>query len=228
MIEKINSELISEIKKAINEADKIVIGIGLEWMAKVEVADSFPGILFDEKERKKYKDLYNKIKNMILEKDYYILTLCYDDLIYDVFDEEDNVVAPCGGYNLLQCDKHIMTRDEVDADKEGWVCPVCGGALSYNNIENPQYMEEGYMSKFVEYKQWLQSTINKKLVILELGADLKYPSVIRFAFDRLCQYNLKSKFYRVNKSLYQHSAESGERGISVQADSRELIASFFD
>lgn len=224
MVEEISDKLASEIKTKVNEADKVVVGIGLEWMAKVESADSFPDVLIDEKEHEKYKELYSKLKTMLGGKDYYILTLCYDDLIYEVFGEEDNVVAPCGGYNLLQCDKHIMTKDEVKVDAEGWVCPVCGGKLSHNNIENPQYMEEGYLGRFADYKQWLQSTINKKLLILELGADMKYLGVIRFAFDRLCQYNLKSDFYRINKMLFQHAAESGSRGISVNGDSRDLIS----
>ena len=78
----ISEELVSEIKEKVNEADKVVVGIGLDWMTKVESADSFPDVLIDEKEHEKYKELYSKLKTMLSGKDYYILTLCYDDLIY--------------------------------------------------------------------------------------------------------------------------------------------------
>lgn len=224
-VRKISDSLIGEMREAIDGADKVLVGIGMEWMASVETRDVMSEAII--REREYYKSLYTKLKSLLCDKDYYIMTLCYDDLVYDVF-EEERVVAPCGGYRLLQCGQHVMTKDEVSMLDGEPRCPLCNRPLTFNNIESDMYMEEGYMDRFADYKQWLQSTINRKLVILELGADLKYPSVIRFSFDRLCQYNLKSKFYRVNKSLYQHSAESGERGISVQADSRELIASFFD
>ena len=90
-------------------------------------------------------------------------------------------------------------------------------------VNNENYMEESYLSKFNDYKGWLQSTINKKLVILELGTDMRFPQVIRFAFDRLIKFNLKSKMYRVNKSLYMVDSGAEGRGIAVKCDSLELV-----
>lgn len=222
-VSNISEKVTKEIKEALLDADKVVIGIGMDWMAGVETGDIMEDAHIDLSERERYIQLYSKLKNTLSDKDYYIITLCYDDLIFEVLDEE-RVVAPCGSFRLLQCGNHVMTKDEVKLMDGKPVCPLCGGSLSYNNIDNAEYMEEGYMARFNEYKMWLQSTINKKLAILELGADMKYPGVIRFAFDRLCQYNLKSTFYRVNQDLYHHNAESGSRGKSIKGDSRELIA----
>lgn len=233
----LTDELVNEIHNYINEADKVLVGLGMEWNSLVNVKESF---LNGDFENIKMSDLiskkdvmisdtseriiaYQNLKKLLLEKDYYIISLCDDDVIYEIFDDNDNVVTPCGGYRLLQCGQHIMSRDEVVIKDRKPICPICGGNLSYNNIKNDNYMEESYLSKFNDYKGWLQSTINKKLVILELGTDMRFPQVIRFAFDRLIKFNLKSKMYRVNKSLYMVDSSAEGRGIAVKCDSLELV-----
>lgn len=233
----LTDELVNEIHNYINEADKVLVGLGMEWNSLVNVKESF---LNGGVENIKMSDLiskkdvmisdtseriiaYQNLKKLLLEKDYYIISLCDDDVIYEIFDDNDNVVTPCGGYRFLQCGQHIMSRDEVVIKDGKPICPICGGNLSYNNIKNENYMEESYLSKFNDYKGWLQSTINKKLVILELGTDMRFPQVIRFAFDRLIKFNLKSKMYRVNKSLYMVDSSAEGRGIAVKCDSLELV-----
>lgn len=233
----LTDELVNEIHNYINEADKVLVGLGMEWNSLVNVKESF---LNGDFENIKMSDLiskkdvmisdtseriiaYQNLKKLLQEKDYYIISLCDDDVIYEIFDDNDNVVTPCGGYRFLQCGQHIMSRDEVVIKDGKPICPICGGNLSYNNIKNENYMEESYLSKFNDYKGWLQSTINKKLVILELGTDMRFPQVIRFAFDRLIKFNLKSKMYRVNKSLYMVDSSAEGRGIAVKCDSLELV-----
>lgn len=239
MTRRIDEKLLTEIRDDIQNAEKILIGIGYEWKLDLEGNDDYyNGVIknvsketivecedlkISHDEKKTCVEFYKKIKEILIDKDYYVVSLLSDDVIYDVFDEEDNVVTPCGGYRLLQCGQHIMTRDEV-AIKDGMpVCPICGRLLSYNNIMNDEYMEESYLPKFGEYKGWLQSTINKKLVIIELGTDMKFPQVIRFAFDRLVKFNLKSKLYRVNRELCMVDSSAEGRGIAVCGDSLELV-----
>ena len=116
-----------------------------------------------------------------------------------------------------------MTRDEAVIEAGELVCPICRNRLTYNNILNDYYMEDGYLPKFIEYKEWLQSTINKRLLILELGADMRLPQVMRFAFDRLVKYNLKSKMYRINESICMVDSSSQGRAIAVEGNSKRLI-----
>lgn len=237
MYKELTVELADEIYNSIIDADKVLIGIGMEWNISINVNEGFlEGNVENLKisDLLSYKDVlksddnemsqvYNKLKNIVSGKDYYIISLCNDDAVYNVFSDDDNVVTPCGGYRLLQCGQHIMTRDEVVLENNKPVCPICRGKLSYNNILNENYMEDAYLSKFNDYKGWLQSTINKRLVILELGADMRFPQVIRFAFDRLVKFNLKSKMYRINKELCMVDASAEGRGIAVKCDSLELV-----
>ena len=211
-----------DIKKASEDADFILAGFGTEWYS-----DETPEIDGDNAITKADAIKgYEKIRELIGNKKHYIITLAYDDVIYDVFDGEDEkIVAPCGTKKLLQCKSHLMTPDEVK-DTKNMVCPVCGEKLVYNNILAEGYMEEGYLEEFEKYKKFLQMTVNKKLLILELGVDMKYPSVIRFPFDKLCVYNYKSTFYRINNSFPQHVSETYGRGISVKTYSVDFVNNY--
>lgn len=205
---------LEDIRNSVLECDKLLIGIGtsLEY--------SHDGAL----DVKSFEDFYKGIKELVGDKDYYIITLSKDDLIFKYLGEDARVTAPCGSVSRYQCENACVNiEDERFANYDGRVilsvdegtCPVCGGRLVPNNILAEHYAEEGYLKSFADYKKWLQGTVNRKLCILELGVNLKYPGVIRFAFDKLCYYNQKSTFYRVDEKLYQHTAENKERGISV-------------
>ncbi len=211
-----------DIKKVSEDADFILVGFGREWYSN-ETPEITAG---DGISREEAVRGYEKIRALIGDKKHYIITLAYDDVIYDVFNGEDEkIVAPCGTKRLLQCKSHLMSPDEVK-DTANMVCPVCGEKLVYNNILAEGYMEEGYLDEFEKYKKFLQTTVNKKLLILEFGVDMKYPSVIRFPFDKLCVYNYKSSFYRINDSFPQHVSETYGRGISVKTDSVYFVNNY--
>lgn len=243
---------------SINEADKVLIGIGKDVEADYNIilknsgidistiSDNLKGYyhkyalnnIADEEIRKR-ELFYQKIKEIIGEKDYYILSLSMDDIIYKAFAEDDNVVTPCGGLRKLQPDTNLGENIIVDCEsyienvmgiiKKGNVLTsedipeFSGVKLVFNNMYASDYNEEGYIPKFTEYKKWLQTTINKKLCIIELGADLKFPSVIRFAFEKLAYYNQKSSFYRINSSFYQLTPETKDRGVSIKDDPIDFI-----
>ena len=102
-------------------------------------------------------------------------------------------------------------------------CPVCGHLLAFNQITTPGYLEEGYLPQWEKYQKWLQGTLNHKLCILELGAGMEYPSVIRFPFERVAFFNQKSELIRVHGRLYQMTAELKDRGTPIQADPVEFL-----
>lgn len=68
------------------------------------------------------------------------------------------------------------------------------------------------------YMKWLGFTLNRHLLVLELGAGFENPMVIRFPFEKTVFLNQKSKMYRVHPVLPQVTAEIGERGTAIQAD----------
>lgn len=95
--------------------------------------------------------------------------------------------------------------------------------MYFNRIDTPGYKEEGYLPQWEKYTKWLQGTLNRKLCILELGAGMEYPTVIRFPFEKVAYFNQKARFYRVHSRLYQMTAELKEKGVSIQANPEEFL-----
>lgn len=102
-------------------------------------------------------------------------------------------------------------------------CPDCGANLILNTVYSPNYAEIGYMDQWNLYKKWLTGTINKKLVLLELGVGLQFPSVIRWPFEKMAYYNQKSTLVRVNEKLYQLTDNLEGRGVSVPENAVEWL-----
>ena len=222
-------ELIQKVKEKIASADKVLIGLGEEWKR---------GKSDDRELLSAYDSLYELIK----DKDYFIVTMAVDGMIFETAlgsrmdgavssdPEQDTrfqrIVAPCGNENWRQCSngctKDIWEPGEIPDD----ICPHCGAPLTGNTIQADPYIEEGYLPQWGKYTQWLTKTLNRELVILELGCGFENPGVIRFPFEKTCFFNRKSFFCRVHRTFPQAAAELGERAVGVKAFSPEWIRNF--
>lgn len=168
--------MMTEMRKAVKDSDLVLVGIGTEFGNKGQ-------------NREKLLDAYNQLAALLEEKNYFIVTLNTDDIIFESELKEERIVAPCG------------------SDKTG------------NVVTNKDYDESWYLPQWNKYRLWLQGTVNKKLCILELGVGFEYPSVIRFAFEKVAYFNQKCQMYRVHESLAQLTPEIKDRctGISENA-----------
>lgn len=179
---------------------------------------------------------YENLKKLLEGKNYFIVSLSTDDLIGEIGFKKDRVVIPCGTYHVLQCENNCAEKlFPIEADFWakvcGWIrgevpleeltepeCPDCGASLVMNQYGQLKYNENGYLKNWQNYTKWLQGTVNRKLCILELGAGMEFPSIIRWPFEKVCFYNQKSSFWRVHSSLYQLSEKIKERGNFVRKD----------
>ena len=190
------------------------------------------------------KAAYGALAGLLAGKNYFIVTLCADDAIFGSGLEESRIVAPCGGFRALQCPscQEENPADGLYTDPGLWEepvsricsgtplsgipfprCPKCGKLLSFNQIGTDGYLEEGYLPQWEKYRKWLQGTLNRRLCVLELGAGMEYPSVIRFPFERVAFFNRKAELVRVHSRLYQMTAELSGRGLSVPADPADFL-----
>lgn len=94
-------------------------------------------------------------------------------------------------------------------------CRICNNENVLNNVYYEKYNEASYIDKWKLYTKWLTGSINRKLVILELGVGMQFPTVIRFPFEKVTFFNQKAKMFRVNGTLYQMTEELKEKGISI-------------
>ena len=208
----------TEVMEKIKEAQKVLIGIGKEWALRDDEKDIRFCHLTDPSQAD-LKAAYEALYDLIKEKDYYIVTTLTDGAIYEMPFDKNRIVAPCGNIHWRQCSKactkDIWEESEVPDD----VCPHCKAPLTGNTIKAETYIEEGYLPRWKDYMKWQTGTINRSLVILELGEGFATPTVMRWPFEKIIYFNRKSRLYRINESFYQLPKEAEERGVSVHENS---------
>lgn len=202
-------------------------------------------MILEQTEDVHLRTAYESLQTLLGDSDYFILSLCMDDYIYRYPFRERRVVTPCGGFRKMQCDRnctHLLT--DIPADTYQQIlryykkeialeelrepaCQVCGEKLRFNQLGVTRYAEEGYLGQWAEYTKWVQRTVNKKLCVIELGAGLAYPSIIRFPFEKMVFYNQKAFLYRIHPSLYQLEKEIGDRGCGIKENPVEFLINGF-
>lgn len=205
------------LKEKLEEAQYVLIGIGGEWR--------ITGSLWDPP-NKEQKNAYHQLYQWVGKKDYFVVTTLTDGGIYETEFDQERLVAPCGNIHWRQCSlactKDIWEEGEV-ADE---ICPHCKAPLVENTIQAEHYIEEGYLPKWREYRKWLTRTLNRNLVVLELGEGFLTPTVIRWPFEKTVFFNQKSWLFRVNAQLSQTPSEIKERAVSVAENSIMFINAF--
>ena len=193
----------------------------------------------------KYREAYENLSKLLNGKDYQIISTCTDDLIYQSSLEKDRIVTPCGTFYQMQCEKNcggdvedgenvafsvtkdILTKQDDLKSVIRPICENCGGHFVFNTIFEENYDENGYKEAWNRYSGWLQKTVNRKLVILELGVGMTYPSVIRFPFEKTSYFNKKSTFYRINEGIYQLSEQTEKRGAGINENAVTFLKRMF-
>lgn len=187
---------------------------------------------------------YEKLSDILKDKNYFIVSLTEDDYIYNSTLEKERIVTPCGGFRALQCkeecrmdqealvtDGHVILQvlDEIDhcdgdlSFVDFPVCAQCCHTLWFNQIGTPGYREEGYLPQWEKYTRWLQGTLNRKLCIIELGAGMEYPSVIRFPFEKVAFFNQKAFFFRIHDKLPYVTEELAGRASAVKVNPMDFL-----
>ncbi|MGN0156472.1 MAG: hypothetical protein ACI39N_04435 [Lachnospiraceae bacterium] len=228
--------MIENVINAIQEVEKVLVGIGEAFEEKFEGLKGDAFRLYEQEEpllagyekieylRKQKnhetEEAYRKLYELLKDKDYFIITTCMDDRIYSTPFDNSKIVAPCGTYRFLQCSdncsKEILpVTEKMITERERIVCPHCKKEACFNQVTCEHYNENGYLPQWEVYRKWLQQTVNRKLCILELGVGMKYPTVIRWPFEKIVMYNQKAKMFRVHETLYQLTKEIDDKAVSV-------------
>lgn len=200
--------------------EKEGLGEEVDWLLSFLRSYSCQNCI-DIKLQNAYENLYQLVKN----KNYFVVTLNEDDKIFQSGFAKDKITAPCGSMSRLQCVngcqesikesevivnyiiKEIKNPDRKLEEIKRPYCEKCGGHLVFNTVEQENYIESGYMKSWEKYRMWLTGTLNRKICLLELGTDFKYPSIIRWAFEKVAFINEKATFIRINEKYPQFTEE---------------------
>ena len=259
------------LKKEIENADMVVVGIGAELQAKnlipyqaKEIAQFYQELGMtkyeeicahaNEEEFTYIKDLYyfyyivtqkiptiyDRLEKILAGKNFFIITSNTDDLIYSSTLDETKIVAPCGTRRYFQCSKgceknlypakELMFAKLKEFEETGETskigCGLCKAPLEFNiRIKDTadHYVEEGYLSQWGKYTKWLQGTLNKRFLVLELGEGFEQPNLFRWPFERLVYLNQKAKLIRVHSKLSQIGEDLKERAVSVPMSAIDFL-----
>lgn len=159
----------------------------------VGIGEEFSVCEEEGRTRDDVRSAYQALAEILGDKPYFVVTLLTDDVIYGSSLAPEQIVAPCG------------------SDKTG------------NVVTNENYDESCYLPQWQKYLKWLQNTLNRKLCILELGVGFKYPSVVRWPFEKTAYLNQKASFIRVSRKFPQLSEELKGKGISISENPAELF-----
>lgn len=194
-----------------------------------------------------------KLALLLEKKNYYVVSVSTNRVISGVpwkrafLSEQGRYVIPCGSTQRKQCSKGCekVLPEMTDEDEERirhameelrekrnleegapglGVCPECGAPLILNNIYANHYNENGYLEQWRLYTKWLQGTLNRNLLVLELGVEMWFPSVIRWPFEKMAYFNQKAYFCRVNEKLYQLTEELTGKGCGISQNAIDWLS----
>ena len=245
---------LKELQEKIQQAECVLIGIGLEFEfdnieCDLQDEDSIfkRDVQYIHKkqensiENETILKAYQQVKSLVENSNYFIVDMTKHGFIHQIGIQEERIVCPMGDLEYLQCknaccedlyksnyvfEQESGTENILENYKKGkYICPKCGEKLIFNYYQKKNYVEARYLDNWNAYQIWLQKTLNKKLLILELGVGLEYPQVIRFPFEKVAFYNQKSYFIRVHHRLPQIVKEIKERSKSISQNSIEYLNS---
>lgn len=186
-----------------------------------------------------------KLAEIIADKNYFVVSVSTNETIRRISWKESRFVMPCGGTKMKQCAANCG-YEPMDTTEDDWAamkayteqlsdrqreesgldlgrCPKCGNPMVLNSIYAEKYDENGYLSLWQVYTQWLQGTLNRRLVVVELGVGMQCPSVIRWPFEKIAYFNQKASFWRINEKLYQLTEELKEKGIAISMNAIDWL-----
>ena len=188
----------------------------------------------------------HKLATMLQDKNYFIVATSTNRTITEIPWKSSRLVMPCGSTVKKQCAKGCsaelekLTAEESERlyvafeqlfrgelPETGFPdlgrCKECNGDMICNTIYAESYNEAGYLDEWQIYMKWLQGTLNRKLVILELGVGMRFPSIIRWPFEKVAFFNQKASFYRINERLFHMTEELGAKGIGIAQNAIDWI-----
>ena len=179
--------------------------------------------------------LYQKLKELVKAKRYFVLTTNADHQFYKADFGEDKIFATQGDYGLIQCMRgcHPKTYDDIEmmnqmhqARKDCKIpsymvpkCPVCGGPMNMN-LRCDQYFveDDAWHAAESRFGAFLEECRNQKTVLLELGIGFNTPTIVRFPFERLAREKENMTLVRLNLDEAIVPESLGKRAIGINAD----------
>lgn len=185
-------------------------------------------------------DLYNKLYELVKNKDYFVITTNVDHCFQKAGFDKDRLFYTQGDYGLFQCsepccretfDNEIVIRKMVEQQKDMKipsellpVCPHCGKPLTMNLRSDDKFVEdEGWHKANERYQNFLLEKQNQKILFLELGVGYNTPVIIKYPFWKMTAQNPKAVYACINQGQAICPSEIRHKSICINDDISSII-----
>ncbi len=188
------------------------------------------------------RHVYQRLFDLVRGKDVFVLTSNVDALfVRNGFDPE-RVCSIQGDFAYVQCltpcsntlwpSEPLLEQllPEVDPGTQALRapsvvprCPRCNGDVFFNVRGGAWFVEEPWQRQFEILRQWLPSSSNERLVVLDIGSGFNTPSVVRWPVERVAQAIPTARFVRINRHDPDLRFPLGSRAVMVAAGAREVL-----
>lgn len=120
------------------------------------------------------------------------------------------------------------------AGKNYFIVTSCEDGAVYNSCLNPKRITAPFFDRdegeeqWNFYNRWLSMTLNRKLLLLELGEGFESPGFIRWPFENITFINNKAKLYRIHAKLSNIPENIRDKSVAVKENSLEYIVKMLE
>ncbi len=186
------------------------------------------------------KPTYNKLFELIKNKDYFVITTNVDHCFKKAGFDKMRLFYTQGDYGLFQCsvpcrgetfDNEEIIRRMVDEQKDMRVptelipvCPHCGRPLVMNLRADDKFVEDdGWREAAKRYENFLQTRNGKCILFLELGVGYNTPVIIKYPFWRMTAQDQNAIYACVNRGEAVCPSEIANRSICIDRDIEKVL-----
>lgn len=186
------------------------------------------------------KPVYQKLLEMIKEKDYFVITTNVDHCFQKAGFDKRRLFYTQGDYGLFQCSEPCCQetfgneeaiRKMVESQKDMRiprellpVCPHCGKPMTMNLRSDERFVQDvGWYRAAERYASFLRTRKGQRILLLELGVGYNTPGIIKYPFWKMTAENPKATYACVNYGEAVVPKEIEERVICIDGDIGEML-----
>ena len=187
------------------------------------------------------KDTYQKLLELVKEKDYFLLTTNVDHCFQKSGFDKKRLFYTQGDYGLFQCsrpccqetyDNEELVRKMLEQQKDMRIptelvprCPHCGAPMTMNlRCDDTFVQDEGWYKAKNRYDDFLRRHENLEILYLELGVGMNTPGIIKYPFWNMTVRNPRGTYACINQGQAICPGEIERQSICIDGDIRKVLA----
>lgn len=181
------------------------------------------------------KNTYQKLLNLVKDKDYFVLTTNVDHCFQKTGFDKHKLFYTQGDYGLFQCMEpcHNRTYDNEEIIKEMYTsqrdmkipselipyCPHCGKPLCMNlRVDSSFVQDEGWYKAAQNYTKFIQDHKSTNILFLDLGTGNNTPGIIKYPFWQMTKEFKNATYASINLEQMPIPSQIKDKSILIKQD----------